>query len=239
MDEIISRKVLVILQARLSSKRLPRKMLLDFGGVPLYFYIYKRLEQLSFVDEVVIATSTDGSDTDLVNDALDRKCRVIRGDLENVYSRFVKCIEELKPQLCIRICGDSPFFDEHALELLVEKAFTNEITYGILDSNCCVKGFESEVVRPEILLSIKDRVNKQEQEHVTLFIRKNLNLFKSLVLQKDYKYSINVCDLTIDTFEDYINAVEILTLIKDPSHIDANEVLYVAGRLKDNDEIII
>ena len=91
----MKRKLLIILQARCSSRRLPGKVLKKINQLPLVVLCFKRLSNKG--RRVIVATSNHKSDDKLVNLLKKFKIPYYRGSLNNVLSRYQKISKDLKP----------------------------------------------------------------------------------------------------------------------------------------------
>ena len=113
------KKIRAVLQARLSSSRLPAKMLLPVCGMPLIVLCARRATIYGV--DVIVATSTDPSDDLLVQTLENYDIPFQRGDLNNVLDRFIQASNDLaEDDLVIRLTGDNPVVDGGFLdELLV------------------------------------------------------------------------------------------------------------------------
>lgn len=113
------RRLRVVVQARLSSSRLPAKALLPFGGVPLAALVAKRVARGGH--EVVLATSDDLSDDLLAAEMERHGVSVVRGSLDDVLGRFVQATADLSDDdLCVRMTGDNPGPDGDFVSVLAE-----------------------------------------------------------------------------------------------------------------------
>ena len=103
---MIARRVRIVLQARTTSTRLPAKVLLPVGGMPLAILCARRLG--SSGREVVLATSDTPSDDVLASIAEANAIRVHRGSLDDVLTRFLDCTADLADEdLIVRATADN------------------------------------------------------------------------------------------------------------------------------------
>ena len=100
--------VIAIIQARMSSSRLPGKVLFDLAGKPIIWHIVNRLKECKNVNHIVVATSNLSSDDDLVNYCKNNKIDYYRGSLNNVLSRFTELLDIYKSNYFVRVTGDCP-----------------------------------------------------------------------------------------------------------------------------------
>ncbi len=104
-------RIAAIVQARMSSSRLPGKVLMEVAGKPLLAFLLERLARAEELDRVLVATSDLAGDDPV--EALCRKLGVtcVRGSLDDVAGRFLKALDACSADAFARICGDSPLLD--------------------------------------------------------------------------------------------------------------------------------
>jgi spore coat polysaccharide biosynthesis protein SpsF (cytidylyltransferase family) len=116
----MARKNLVILQARMSSNRLPGKVLATVNGKPMIHWQLKRIKMARCVNQIVVATSTDPSDDVLVQTLQENEYLVERGSLDNVLERFLGVIKKFgEYENIIRLTGDCPLVMPEILEEMI------------------------------------------------------------------------------------------------------------------------
>lgn len=123
--------VVCVIQARMSSERLPGKSLLDLGGSPLIEWVCRRVSLCRKVDRIIVATSNDKSDDVLASTVADLGFDVFRGSLHDVRSRFIEAALFSGATIIIRVCADNPFVDPFWLEYLISKfCACDTVDYG-------------------------------------------------------------------------------------------------------------
>jgi len=105
-----------IVQARMSSRRLPGKMLRDVAGRPLLGYVRERLMQVKGWEGFVLCTSTESSDDPIAHYCQQHGINCYRGDLENVAQRFLGALDQYDYDVFVRVNGDSPLLDQAIIE---------------------------------------------------------------------------------------------------------------------------
>jgi len=108
-----------IVQARTTSSRLARKVLLDLAGAPLIIRMLERVERARALDAVWVATSTDQTDDELARVVDRRGTSVFRGSLEDVLSRFQAVAERTGADVVVRLTGDCPLHDPDVIDSAV------------------------------------------------------------------------------------------------------------------------
>jgi spore coat polysaccharide biosynthesis protein SpsF len=110
---------LAIIQARMSSSRLPGKVLMDIAGQPMIQHVIERTMKAKTIDKVVLATTTDPSD-----DILERFCRkqnvsCYRGNFSDVLDRFYQTVIHFPSEIIVRLTADCPLIDPDLIDLTV------------------------------------------------------------------------------------------------------------------------
>lgn len=163
-------KIGVVVQARMSSSRLPGKSLRILGEHPLIYFVLKRLTLLNL--PVIVCTSSEASDDILCDYLIEENIPFFRGSLENVLDRYIKTAEVFGLEQLIRVTGDNPFVDiaylQDSLKLFGEYTYVDGIYEGGL-----IKGTGFELVSTSELKGIPSQ-EKAHLEHVTLWLRENL-----------------------------------------------------------------
>ena len=169
--------ILAILQARMSSTRLPGKVLKDVHGKPMILRQIERLRKSKRIDHLIVATSTDPTDDILVY-ALERYgAQVRRGPLDDVSKRFAAVIDEISPETVVRLTADCPLADPDVIDALIDSHLTSGADYS---SNTLKPtfphGLDAEVFSAAAFAKLRQsRMSRKEREHVTygFYSRKN------------------------------------------------------------------
>lgn len=172
--------ILALLQARMTSSRLPGKVLKPILGRPMLERQVERILRSQRIDRLIVATSLTPED-----DAIRALCKSIgidcfRGDLENVLDRFYQAARQYNPEHLIRLTGDCPLTDPVLIDELVDFYVERECDYA---SNCheptLPDGLDAEIFSFTALEQTwKEAVLPSHLEHVTLFIRSHPERFK-------------------------------------------------------------
>ncbi|MFA4825905.1 MAG: NTP transferase domain-containing protein [Methanoregula sp.] len=195
-------KIGAIIQARMSSQRLPGKVLHEVNGKPLIQYILERLEQCSIIKEFVIATSREKSDDQIEEFCRKNQGSCYRGSLNDVASRFKEILEKERWDAFVRVNGDSPLIDQHLIDQGVNLFIDGDFD---LVTNVFPRSYPSgqsvEIVRTSTFKKIYSQMNNSDDfEHVTKFFYRNPEEFKifNFTSLTDY-HSVH---LSVDTIQD-------------------------------------
>lgn len=203
-------KVVAIIQARTTSTRLPNKVLLEIYGKSLLQRVIEQAQKIENSDEVWVATSKKEND-DLIEYLCERVgVRCYRGSLKDVRGRFYNIAKERNADIIVRITADNPFTEpEYAMELIDVLKKNPECDYVRMELPSILDGSHSEVFTMKALeKSIKEFDDKENREHVTPAMIREMNMCetvpsnKDLVTQKPYF-------IGVDTFEDMKRATTI------------------------------
>lgn len=198
-------KKVAIVQARMTSTRLPGKILQTVGGKPMLAQQIRRLRQCEMIDEIVIATTsnpTDGAVADLVKA---ENLAVFRGDEHDVLGRYVGAAKMAQADVVIRSTADCPLIDpavaDSVIKELIDHADDCDYASNTLERTF-PQGLDIEAFFIDTLLRA-DRFGKsaQAREHVTVAIYSE---FPHLFLRRQITDSEDNSDLrlTVDTAQD-------------------------------------
>jgi len=175
---------LAIIQARLNSTRFYGKVLQDICGKMLIDHIVERIRAATHVDKIVLATTESPMDDSLVSHVEARGyCEIFRGSEEDVLDRFYHCALTRKPERLIRVTADDPLKAPELIDFAVSALLADHsLDYC---SNTILptypEGLDIEVFTMEALARAhRESRLPSEREHVTPYMWKHPNLFKTL-----------------------------------------------------------
>jgi spore coat polysaccharide biosynthesis protein SpsF len=177
-------KVVAIIQARMSSTRLPGKVLMPLTGKPVLAHVVQRSQACRQVDEVVVATSTDLSDDAIEQWCADNQVNCYRGSLNDVLDRYYQSAKLYRAEVIVRITADCPAIDPHTVDEVINGFIDGGFEfYGLSGEfpdglDCTVFSFGA------IEKAWQEAKLPSEREHVGPYIEKNPQLFKSGGLKK-------------------------------------------------------
>lgn len=182
-EAMIAKNVVVLVQARLGSTRFPRKMLEQLGDYKLIEWVIFRLKKSKRISEVVLTTTDNPIDDELVLLASRMGVSVFRGSENDVLGRFAKAAKCHKAQIIVRVCADNPFVDPAEIDNLVDFYFNSNCEYACNHQDRLGSGysdgFGAEILSLDLLLKLDNIVNESKyREHVTLFLWENYHQFK-------------------------------------------------------------
>ena len=166
--------ILAILQARMSSTRLPGKVLRPLAGAPMILREIERVRRSRRVDQLVVATSEDRTDDVLADVLQGAGVSVFRGDLDDVLGRYAGALEANGPaEHVLRLTGDCPFLDWQVIDAVIERHLETGVDYtaNTWGRRTFPKGLDADIVKREVLLqAAAEATDPYEREHVLPFI---------------------------------------------------------------------
>lgn len=198
-------KVVIINQARMTSTRLPGKVLKEVMGKPLLEYQIERLQRVKLADELVIATTTNASDLPIVDLCEKLDVPYYRGSEEDVLSRYYEAAWEHNADVVVRVTSDCPLIDPGVIDQVIKHYLENSSEYDYV-SNTLIRtyprGMDTEVFPYRVLEEIFNKAKgKADREHVTFFIYQHPELYSLTNLS--YIRDESHHRLTVDTPEDF------------------------------------
>jgi spore coat polysaccharide biosynthesis protein SpsF (cytidylyltransferase family) len=198
--------MLAIVQARLSSRRLPGKVLKDLGGRPMLGWTLERVHAARLVTKLVVATSDRPDDDAVAAFCKSRGVHCYRGPLDNVAERFAIAVKAEKADAFVRITGDAPLIDPAVIDTAISLYQAGEWD---LVSNVLVRSFpigqSVEVLRGEAYLVALDGMEDvEDREHVTRFFHRNRSRYRTVNFSSGADMA--QVQMSVDTPEDFAMA---------------------------------
>lgn len=201
--------ILAILQARVSSTRLPGKVLKPLLGVPMLLRQIERLKKSRKIDRLLVATSTEPSDDPIEKLCEENGIACYRGSLNDVLDRFYQAARGFDPEHVVRLTADCPLTDAKLIDDVIGFYLDGGFDYA---SNAIQAtypdGLDMEVFRFSCLEQAwREAALPSQREHVTPFIHQQPLLFKI----GHYKNSSDLSHLrwTVDEPKDF----ELVTMV--------------------------
>ena len=195
----------IIVQARMTSTRLPGKVLLPVAGRPMLSYQLERLRCVGQVDRIVIATTTNATDDPIVDFCATEGVDCTRGSEQDVLSRYFEAASRFAAGTVVRVTSDCPLIDPQLVDSAIS-AYRDEAGGCDYVSNMLEPswpyGMAVEVFSARTLAEAHvEATAEAEREHVTPFIywRPGRYSLKSLSMQPD----LSQHRWTVDTPEDF------------------------------------
>jgi len=197
--------VIVIVQARMGSTRLPGKIMKQVLGKTLLEYLLERLQRVKRCDAICVATTMKLQEQPILDTCYKMSVKTFRGSEEDVLERYFLAARELKADAVVRVTSDCPLIDPAEVDKLIGYYLANKDNYDFVadvPGRSYPWGMSAEIFSFETLeVAHKNALSHSQREHVTPFIRMNPQMFRSGHVayeedQRDHRW-------TVDTLEDF------------------------------------
>lgn len=201
MDRLVAPKVRLVLQARTTSTRLPRKVLLPISGMSIVLLAARRARG---DHDLVVATSTERSDDALADHVGAAGVAVVRGPLEDVLGRFLVAVEDMADtDLCARLTADNVVPDSSFIGDLIDQARQSGPDYLCFGAGLPY-GLSAEIFPVGALRQAgRSASAAYDREHVTPWLRRSANALLDARPNVAMPPDASAARCTIDTEEDY------------------------------------
>lgn len=223
--------VLAILQARMSSTRLPNKVTKPIMGQPMILRQIERIRRSKKIDRLILATSTNKSDDVLADLCVQNNIECFRGSLDDVLDRFYQGARQTDPDHVVRLTGDCPLTDPALIDDIIgfhidggfdytsnalEPSFPDGLDVEVMTIGCLKQAW-AEASLPS------------QREHVSLFIyqkpeRFAIGIYRNETDQSDLRW-------TVDDIVDFEHVSAIYeALYNDNPGFDRHDILTLLER---------
>lgn len=199
----VNTAAVAIIQARMGSTRLPRKVLMNISGKPMLSRVVERARRARLLNDVVVATTINASDDSIAQLCELNGWTLFRGPEDDVLDRYFRAAQIHKADPIVRITSDCPLVDPDVVDMVIKVFLDDKLDYvsNNFPRSSFPIGLDVEVVRFSALEKAwKEDLNPQWREHVTLYIRRHPELFRlnGIVCEEDY----SAMRWTVDTQDD-------------------------------------
>ncbi|OGT32153.1 MAG: hypothetical protein A3E87_05025 [Gammaproteobacteria bacterium RIFCSPHIGHO2_12_FULL_35_23] len=229
--------ILCVLQARMSSTRLPSKVLKKILNTPMLALQIERIKRSKYIDQLVVATSEQPEDLAICKLCKEVGVDFFQGSLQDVLSRYYQVSLKYRPEHVVRLTGDCPLIDWEIIDLTIEQHLKNKNDYtaNVIEPTY-PDGLDVEVMSFKTLQTINSKaVEAIDREHVTQYIYRHKQEF----ILGSVKQETNHSHLrwTVDEPEDFDLIRNIFeSLYPKKSDFKMNDILQW---LKNNPELAI
>ena len=217
--------MLAVLQARMSSGRLPGKVLRPLLGEPMILRQIERLRWAASISRLVVATSDQPSDDPLTERLTTAGVEVFRGSLDDVLARFLGAWRSAgEPERLMRLTADCPLADPQVIDACAALLEAEDADYASTAGGGFPKGLDVEVMTAEALTTAaREATSAYDREHVTPFIYARPDRFRLAQLRRP---SPERWRWTVDTPDDFAFASAVYSALYpgDPA-FDSDDIL--------------
>ena len=222
-------RVLAIIQARMASTRLPGKVLRPIEGRSMLGWVCERVRRASTIDGLVVATTTEPDDRQIVDECGRMRVPVFRGSERDVLERYHKAARLHAADVVVRITADCPLIDPGVIDLVVHEFMDHSPDYA---SNTLrrtwPRGLDTEVMTAAALQRARrEATEPYERVHVTPYLYRHPELFRLHAVTGDEDHS--GARWTVDTPEDLEFVRVVYRRLADIGSFSWYDVLYLTA----------
>lgn len=221
-------RIILIVQARMGSTRLPGKIFKEILEKPLLYYEIERLRQVKKVDAIVIATTINPIDHAVVDFCHLEQIPLYRGSEEDVLDRFYQAAKSFSADVIVRVTGDCPLIDPKIIDAVIDCYLQSYPNFQYVSNTLhrsYPRGLDVEVFSFDALKkAAKEAILPSEREHVTPYIYSHPKEFAL----ENVVHTPNESNhrWTVDTDEDFELISRILSVLYPiKPNFDMNDVL--------------
>ncbi|WP_204106208.1 MULTISPECIES: glycosyltransferase family protein [Spirulina sp. CCY15215] len=235
-------RIIASIEARMSSSRLPGKVLADIGGQPALTRLLRRLRQAQSLNGIILATSTNPADDPLEQWGAEQNLPVYRGSEEDVLARVVGAQRQMNSDIVVEITGDSILLDPEIIDWGVTTFLENECdVVANVKKLSFPMGIDVQVYRLSDLEEISKTITDSAvREHVSLYFYEHPERYRIFHLfapspwhAPDYRFQLDypedlhfireIYRLLEPQYGDRFGVGKIISLLhKNPSLLDIN-----------------
>ena len=219
---------IAVIQARMTSSRLPGKSLMDLSARPLLFHIAHRLKKSTFINDIVIATSINKEDDAIYNFAKEQNLHCVRASEHNLLDRYKIAFEQFNPDYIIQVCGDSPIIDIEFIDSWIENLSETKSDYSFWrfpEDRKIVLGVFDVMSSNAFKRILEDEGDFYAQEYVSGYIKQYPDKFKISKPEVPSKYYV----------PEIINDANLRLSIDTPQDLNFFEKVYELSGAKPGD----
>lgn len=198
-------RIVATIEARMTSSRLPGKVLMDAAGKPMLQHMIERLQKVPSLDGVVVATTVNATDDPVVELAEQLGVGCFRGSEDDVLKRVLDAARAHEVDVIVETTGDCPLIDPELVEACIQGYLAAGVDYvsNVLERTY-PRGMDTQVFATDVLADVAARTDDPEDhEHVSLFIYRNPELYSLKNMPGGPELSDPELGLTLDTPEDF------------------------------------
>jgi spore coat polysaccharide biosynthesis protein SpsF len=195
--------ILVVVQCRFASARLPGKALLPLAGTPMLVFLLRRLKAAGLAARLVLATTQAPQDDPVAAWGLSEGLDVVRGETDDVLARFLRCLRLFPAAGAVRVTADNPLTDTRAVAATIQALRSGQWDY-VNAIEGWIPGTGVDGLSRQTLEDL-DRLDLTplEREHINARILARPEAYRRLDLAPPPGLEAGAPSLTVDTAQDY------------------------------------
>lgn len=196
-------RIVGVVQARMGSSRLPGKVLRPLAGRSVLGRVVRAAQDSGVLADLVVATSTDAVDDDVVTECERLGVPCHRGPVDDVLARFIGALDKHPADAVMRFTADCPLLDPEIITLVasVYRAVPGLDYASTSIARTLPRGMDVEIIGADVLRTLDRLATDHHRVHVTSYAYAHPELFR--VLGVTLTPDRSALRLTLDTEEDW------------------------------------
>ncbi|OGW83075.1 MAG: spore coat biosynthesis protein F [Omnitrophica bacterium RIFCSPHIGHO2_02_FULL_51_18] len=202
----MKRRCVATIEARMTSSRLPGKILMPLAGKPSLERMVERIRLSKQVDEVVVATTVNPKDDSVEAWAKKAGVAFFRGSEDDVLLRVLEAAKAFRADVIVELCGDCPLIDPTIIDEVLGYYLAHDYDYVSNSSlgRSYPLGFDVKIFSTKVLEEVNGLTQDQDDhEHVSLYIYEHPERYKLANLTAPPELHCPNQRLCVDTLEDF------------------------------------
>ncbi|MFC1631085.1 cytidylyltransferase domain-containing protein [Candidatus Omnitrophota bacterium] len=197
-------KIIASIASRMSSTRLPGKVLMQIKGKPVLELMLERLRRSRLIDGIIVATTLNQADQAIVELCQKLKVNYYRGSEEDVLQRILEAQQSAESDLVVELTGDCPLIDPELIDQCIEFYLNHDYVYV---SNCAERsypdGMDVQVFSTKALEEVAAKTRDPlDREHVGKYFYTSGN-YRIHTLRAEGEFFWPDLGITLDMKEDF------------------------------------
>lgn len=219
-------KINISIEARMTSSRLPGKVLKLINGIPNLELMVNRIKNSQYVNDIIVATTINSQDDEIVNWCEKNNISYFRGSENNVYERVLQAHEKYNSDVIVELTGDCPLLEVKLIDECIDFYLKNDFDYVSTGIKITYPlGIAVQVYSLKTLKSVSTNreLEYQDMEHVTPYLYTS-GKYKIYNLEANEKHYMPDLSITLDTIEDF-NLIETICKNFDNIYFTLDDIL--------------
>jgi len=193
----------ISIEARMTSSRLPGKVLKHINKIPALELMINRIKDIKKIDNIIVATTTNKEDDPIISWCSENNIKYFRGSENNVYDRVLKSHQFYNTDIIIELSGDCPLLDPTVIEVCLETYLNGSYDY-VSTGWSYPLGMAVEIFSLDSLQSVsKNReLTYEDKEHVSPYLYTS-DKYKVFHVEAPKSLQCDGLSVTLDTIEDF------------------------------------
>jgi spore coat polysaccharide biosynthesis protein SpsF (cytidylyltransferase family) len=221
-------KIAIFVQARITSKRFPKKIFEKINGKKIIEILIAKLKKIKHIDKIIFLIPDTNRNKDLSKLLKKLNIEVFEGNENNVLERYYLAAKKYNVKNIIRITSDCPLIDIKLSQKIIKKFLSGDYNYvSNIDPPTFPDGMDIEIFKFKTLEQAwKNSKTKAEKEHVTVYMKKNEKKKFNIRNNND----LSKIRITLDYKKDLILLRKIFNYFKPDIYFGLNEIINLKNK---------